>query len=300
MGHRRPTSTSSPCDRVAELRVVDATTRRRHGAPRRRRHLRRADAPSRSPTLLPALAQAARTVGSPQIRNAGTDRRQPRHRARRPATGCRCSPRSTRSSQLARRRRRARRAVRRVHHRRRSARCCSPGELITGDHRARARRLAGLRQGRRAQRDGDRHRRRACLAVDEPRATVRLALGSVGPTIIRGAEAEALAAATRRLVDARHASADDRRAAFGALAAAARPARSTTTGPPPPTAATPIGVLAGRLLRRAFPDELTPTSTRPIGSERVYALHVNGERPRGRATPGSARACCTCCASGSA
>ena len=49
--------------------------------------------------LLPALAQAARTVGSPQIRNAGDDRRQPGHvlagRRRAARAGRRSTPTSS-------------------------------------------------------------------------------------------------------------------------------------------------------------------------------------------------------------
>ena len=68
-GHRRPEAVLSLA-RVAELRGW-----RRGGRParaRRRRHLHRADRARTSRELAPALAQAARTVGSPQIRNAGT------------------------------------------------------------------------------------------------------------------------------------------------------------------------------------------------------------------------------------
>jgi CO/xanthine dehydrogenase FAD-binding subunit len=49
--------------------------------------------------MFPALGQAARTVGSPQIRNAAAISR----RARRPVTGCRCWLRSTRRSSSRRR-----------------------------------------------------------------------------------------------------------------------------------------------------------------------------------------------------
>jgi CO/xanthine dehydrogenase FAD-binding subunit len=92
----------------------------------------------------------------------------------------------------------------------------------------------------------------ACVAVDTPGRTVRLAIGSVGPTIIRCTEAEALAASQVDFIR-RTASAEvvDR---FGALAAAAsRPIDDHRA-----TAAYrrhAIGILAGRLLRRAFPDE---------------------------------------------
>jgi CO/xanthine dehydrogenase FAD-binding subunit len=91
----------------------------------------------------------------------------------------------------------------------------------------------------------------ACLAVDEPAGSVRLALGSVGPVIIRAAEAEAWAAAEVD-VDGRAAT-PATIARFGELAAAAaRPItdhRSTAE-----YRRHAIGVLAGRLLRRAFPN----------------------------------------------
>ena len=58
-------------NRVPELRSWILDQRCRHAAHRRRCHLRRAAAPPLA-GLVPALAQAARTVGSPQIRNAAT------------------------------------------------------------------------------------------------------------------------------------------------------------------------------------------------------------------------------------
>jgi CO/xanthine dehydrogenase FAD-binding subunit len=90
----------------------------------------------------------------------------------------------------------------------------------------------------------------ACLAVHAPARSVRLALGSVGPTIIRATEAESFAASAvdwdRGVVssdDARH---------FGELAAAAsRPIddhRSTAA-----YRRHAVGVMASRLIRRAFP-----------------------------------------------
>lgn len=90
----------------------------------------------------------------------------------------------------------------------------------------------------------------ACLAVDRPTGSVRLALGSVGPVILRAPEAEAIAASS---VDMAAGAVDDavveRFAA--AAAAAARPIddhRSTAA-----YRRRAIEVLAGRLLRRAFP-----------------------------------------------
>ena len=137
--------------------LVDPRPGRRHAAPRRRRHLRRARCARRSPALVPALAQAARTVGSPQIRNAAT-------LGGNLAT---CSPAGDGLPVLA-----ALDAVVELAERR--GRAPLPfGEFMVGvkrtalttrradrrRHRAVARRLAGLRQGRRAQRDGDRHLR---------------------------------------------------------------------------------------------------------------------------------------------
>jgi CO/xanthine dehydrogenase FAD-binding subunit len=89
----------------------------------------------------------------------------------------------------------------------------------------------------------------ACLAVDGD-GGVRLALGSVGPTILRCPEAEQFAATA---VDAaRRSVGGDAVAEFGRLAAAtARPIddhRSTAD-----YRRHAIAVLAGRLLRRAFP-----------------------------------------------
>jgi CO/xanthine dehydrogenase FAD-binding subunit len=90
----------------------------------------------------------------------------------------------------------------------------------------------------------------ACLAVDTPSRSVRLALGSVAPTIVRCDEAEAFAAgavdwATGTLTD-------DAVARFGELAAAAsRPIddhRSTAE-----YRRHAVEVMARRLVRRAFP-----------------------------------------------
>jgi CO/xanthine dehydrogenase FAD-binding subunit len=92
----------------------------------------------------------------------------------------------------------------------------------------------------------------ACLAVHAPARSVRLALGSVGPTIIRATEAESFAAGAvdwdRGVV-----SSDDARA-FGELtAAASRPIddhRSTAA-----YRRHAVGVMASRLIRRAFPGD---------------------------------------------
>jgi CO/xanthine dehydrogenase FAD-binding subunit len=90
----------------------------------------------------------------------------------------------------------------------------------------------------------------ACLAVDDG-GGIRIALGSVGPTIIRCPSAEAFA--TSVVDHQRRAVPDAAVAGFGRLvAAAARPIddhRSTAE-----YRRHAVGVLARRLLRRAFPN----------------------------------------------
>ena len=262
------------------------------GAPRRRRHVRRA---RRAAAGRPA---AGAGPGGPHRRLAadpqrGDDRRQPRHvlaGRRRPA---RCSPRSTPSVELLGPDGVAHAAGRRVHDRRQAHRPPA-GRADHGGHRARARRLAGLRQGRRAQRDGDRHRRRVPRRRRARRApcaspSARWPRRSCGrPT------AEAFAAA-RVDWDGRRRVADAAVARFGELAAAAaRPIddhRSTAA-----YRRRAVEVLAGRLLRRAFPDgdamseqlrASTSTATRHDGRRRLArrepALRAaRAARPDGR------------------
>ena len=91
----------------------------------------------------------------------------------------------------------------------------------------------------------------ACLAVDVPSRSVRLALGSVGPVILRATAAEQLAASA---ADFDGGAIDESAVTeFAAAAAAAsRPIddhRSTAS-----YRRRAIEVLAGRLLRRAFPN----------------------------------------------
>lgn len=92
----------------------------------------------------------------------------------------------------------------------------------------------------------------AALVVDTAAHTVRLALGSVGPVILRCPEAEAFAAGAADWHLDRVSVADVQQ--FAALArAAARPIddhRSTAD-----YRRHAVGVMAGRLLRRAFPHE---------------------------------------------
>ena len=181
-----------------------------------------------------------------------------------------------------------------------------------GGHRAGARRLAGLRQGRRAQRDGDRHRRRVPGRRRAGRS-VRLALGSVAPTIVRAAEAEAFAAATvdwdaRRVVDA------EAVAEFGALAAAA----STPDRRPPVDRRLPAarrrgarrpaaapGVPGRRIDERAVPparQRRAPRRRRRLARREPALRAARAARPatarRGRASRASAgRAACSSTAS---
>jgi CO/xanthine dehydrogenase FAD-binding subunit len=204
--------------------------------------------------LVPALAEAARTVGSPQIRHAGTLGGN---------VGT-CSPAGdglpvlaaldavihlaaaggTRSVPFAEFATGPKRTVRR------------PDELITGIS------MPVLQGYQGYTKVGVRNAMviataSACLAVDAPSRSVRLALGSVGPVILRAPEAEALLAGsevwtTGRLTDAES-------TAFGAAAAAAaRPIddhRSTAA-----YRRRAVEVLARRLATRAFPGE--PVATR--------------------------------------
>jgi CO/xanthine dehydrogenase FAD-binding subunit len=90
-----------------------------------------------------------------------------------------------------------------------------------------------------------------CLAVDVPSRSVRIALGAVGPTIIRCPDAERYLA---ERVDWEAGAVTDAVAAEFAsrVAAAARPIDDHRSSAEYRRHA--IGVLAGRLLRRAFPD----------------------------------------------
>ena len=198
-------------------------------------------------TLLPALAQAARTVGSPQIRNAATIG----------GNLATCSPAGDGLPVLS--------ALDAVVELQGSTgrRELAVGEFMTGVKRT-ARRpdelitavtvpvldgwqgyaKVGIRNAMVIAIAG------ACLAVDRPTRSIRLALGSVAPTIVRAAEAEAHAAAT---VDWDTLSVDDAATQeFGRLAGAAtRPIDDHRA-----TAAYrrhAVEVLARRLLRRAFP-----------------------------------------------
>jgi CO/xanthine dehydrogenase FAD-binding subunit len=196
--------------------------------------------------LLPALGQAARTVGSPQIRNAATiggnlATCSPAGDglpvlAALDATVDLLGPDGARTMAVAD----FMTGVKRT--------ALLPGELITavtvplldgwqgyakvGVRNAMVIAIAGV-----------------CVAVDVPTRSVRIALGSVAPTVVRAPEAEAFAAAAAdwdgRSVD------DPTVARFGTLAAAAaRPIDDHRASAAYRRRA--VEVLAARLLRRAF------------------------------------------------
>ncbi len=102
----------------------------------------------------------------------------------------------------------------------------------------------------------------ACLAVDIPSRTVRLALGSVGPVILRAPEAEALAVAA---ADFEAGTIDEAAVvAFGAAAGrAARPIDDHRSSAAYRRRA--IEVLARRLLVRAFPGGTASAAGTPGG-----------------------------------
>jgi CO/xanthine dehydrogenase FAD-binding subunit len=90
----------------------------------------------------------------------------------------------------------------------------------------------------------------ACLAVDAPSRSVRIALGAVAPTIVRAPDAEAFAASAVDWAEGRIEGGAVAR--FGALAAdATRPIDDHRASAAYRRRA--IEVLAARLLRRAFP-----------------------------------------------
>lgn len=198
-------------------------------------------------TLLPALADAARTVGSPQIRHAGTVG----------GNLATCSPAGDGLPVLA-----ALDALVGLRSRA-GTRSLPVSEFMLGvkrtalapDELIEAITIPLLDGWQGYSKVGVRNAMviataSACLATDVATATVRLALGSVGPTVIRCPEAEAFASAgadwSARSV------APEVAAEFGVMAAAAsRPIddhRSTAA-----YRRHAIGVMARRLLVRAFP-----------------------------------------------
>jgi CO/xanthine dehydrogenase FAD-binding subunit len=200
-------------------------------------------------SMVPALAQAARTVGSPQIRNAATiggniATASPAGDglpvlAALDAIVHIASLGASRDVPFAEFATGPKRTV------------LQPGELVTG---VTIPLLTGFQGYAKV---GVRNAMviataSACLAVDTAGRNVRIALGSVGPVILRAPEAEAIAAAAadfeRGTID------DDAVARFAAAAAAAaRPIddhRSTAD-----YRRRAVEVLARRLLRWAFPGD---------------------------------------------
>ena len=258
-----------------------------------------ASAPA-SPTpssLAPPLADAA--AGARPRRRAPSARRRSATRRRSAATSATCSPAGDglpvlaaldATVELRRPDGDARRAGRRVHDRRQAHRPAAR-RADHGGHRAGARRLAGLRQGRRAQRDGDRHRRRLPRRRRARRApcaspSARWPRRSCGPPRPRRSP-PAPSTGTPARVDRRR-----RRPRSAALAAAG--------GPPDrrPPGHRRLPPARGRGARR--PPAATGVPAGADHERAVHASHVNGTAHRRAPTRGSARACCTCCASGSA
>ena len=225
--------------------------------------------------LVPALAQAARTVGSPQIRSAATVG----------GNLATCSPAGDGLPVLA-----ALDAVVELRSAdgvrtlpvdefmvgvKRTAR--RPGELITAvtvplldGWQGYAK--VGVRNAMVIAISG------ACLAVDRPTRSVRLALGSVAPTIVRAPEAEALAAGERRLGERRGRGRRRSTSSAGSPRRRARPIDDHRA-----TAAYrrhSIEVLARRLLRRAFPRRRWRRSVLTVAARctrwATVPLHVNG------------------------
>jgi CO/xanthine dehydrogenase FAD-binding subunit len=198
-------------------------------------------------TLLPALGQAARTVGSPQIRNAATIG----------GNLVTCSPAGDGLPVLA--------ALDATVHLDgpEGARTLPVSEFMTGVKRTARRPGELLTAVTLPMLDGWQGYAKvgvrnamviaiagACLAVDRPSRSVRIALGSVAPTIVRAPDAEAFAAAA---VDWDATTIGEREVArFGELAAAAaRPIDDHRASAAYRRRA--VEVLAARLLRRAFP-----------------------------------------------
>jgi CO/xanthine dehydrogenase FAD-binding subunit len=197
-------------------------------------------------TLLPALGQAARTVGSPQIRNVATiggnlGTCSPAGDglpvlAAVDATVDLLGPDGARTLTVDEFMTGVKRTARR------------PSELITAVtvpvlHGWQGYAKVGVRNAMVIAICG------ACLAVDTAGRSVRIALGSVAPTIVRAPEAEAFAASA---VDWATSSVDDGAVArFAALARdASRPIDDHRASAAYRRRA--VEVLAGRLLRRAF------------------------------------------------
>ena len=248
----------------------------RHGAPRGRRDLRRDRRASRSPTCCRRSprrrAPSGRRRSATRRRSAATSAR-----ARPPATACRCWPPSTRrSSCSAPTAARAMPVAEFMIGVKRTAR--RPGELIDGGHGAAARRVAGLQQGRRPQRDGDRHRRRLPRRRRAGRDRCASPSARSAPTIVRAAGGRG-ARRRRGRLGRPHRRPTTTVARFGRARGrrAARPIddhRCQRRLPAPRRRGARRSPAAPRV-----PDRMA--SERATVSEQ-YRLHVNGARPPGR------------------
>ena len=165
----------------------------------------------------------------------------------------------------------------------------APGELVAAVHVPVRARAAGLPQGRRAQRDGDRGR----VARDRRRprraATIGVGLGSVGPTPLGRARRVRVARAPAALATTTASPSTDRRRRR-VRRRWSRPRRDRST------------ITAARADYRRHAVGVHGARARCGGARRERDVRAAGER-RGRArspTRGWARACSTCCASGSA
>ena len=247
MGHRRPPGILA-VDRLAELRGWrhdEAAGTVRMGAGLTYAQM----AGPAFAALVPALTEAARTVGSPQIRNAGTIGGN-LGTASPAGDGLPVLSALDATVELASS---AGRRTLSIHDYllgvKRTAR--RPDELIT------AVTVPVLRGWQGYAKVGVRNAMviatvSASLAVDTVGRTVRLSMGAVAPTVLRATEAEAWVAERVDWTGGALANAAATAAEFGRLAAAqARPIddhRSTAA-----YRRHAVGVLAARLLRRAFP-----------------------------------------------
>ena len=210
---------------------------------------------------------------------------------RRPATRCRCWPRSTPTVELARSGGRRACPLARVRGRPEAQRVAARASSSSSVRVPSARGPQQYLQGRRPQRDGDRHGVGRAGHRSPSGASVACALGL--------GRSGAVARRRGGAMGGRHGSTGTTRTSpdpvgdarrFGELVAARRAARSTTTAAPPTT---------GGMRRRAGRHARLPRRAgggRP--DDRLHARRSTGASTRSR-TRGWARACCTCCASGS-
>ena len=237
---------SSTSPEVAELRRVEEAA---IDSRRRRRHLRPPDRRARG--RLPGLALAARTVGSPQIRNRGTIGGNLGTAS--PAGDCHPAAARRRAEVELRSRRGTRRVPIDDFFLGPKRSVLRADELIAAVHVAPAARAAAVREGRHAERDGDRRllvRARARHGRAHGRPRHRLGR----PTPLRAREAEDFLASELDEASPGTAAARSRtrRSRASASSSPRRPRRSTTCAAAPPTAATRSRCSHERTLRWAL------------------------------------------------